>query len=174
MSDQAAAKKHVIVYTDGACSGNPGPGGWGVVLSYGGKSKELSGSMPNTTNNRMELFAVISALGALKEPCVVAVFSDSTYVVNAFEKGWIDSWQKNNWIKSDKKPVENSDLWKLLLQLIKIKKHEMRWGKVKGHSDDPLNNRCDELARAAIKDYRRMNGETVEDDTPAPAQTVKG
>ena len=169
MSDTAVGKKNVIVYTDGACSGNPGPGGWGVVLSYGGKSKELSGSVPNTTNNRMELFAVISALGALKEPCKVTVYSDSTYVVNAFGEGWIDNWQKNGWLNSAKKPVENSDLWKLLLQIIKIKKHEMSFNKVKGHSDDPLNNRCDELARAAIRDYRRMNGEAVEDDEPATA-----
>lgn len=161
---QTAAKptKHVQLYTDGACSGNPGPGGWGAILSFNGKSKELSGHMPNTTNNRMELFAVISGLGALKESCVVEVYSDSAYTVNAFNQHWIDNWQKNGWLNSEKKPVENTDLWKLLLQIIKMKKHEVNFHKVKGHADDPLNNRCDELARAAIQEYRRMNGEDSE------------
>ena len=106
-------KKTVLLYTDGACSGNPGPGGWGCVLSFQGKTKELSGHMPSTTNNRMEIFAVISGLGALKEPCRVEVYSDSAYTVNAFNDHWIDNWQKNGWINSKKQPVENSDLWKL-------------------------------------------------------------
>lgn len=149
------AKKIVQVYTDGACSGNPGPGGWGAILSFHGKEKELSGHMPNTTNNRMELFAVISALGALKEPCRVEVYSDSAYTVNAFAQHWIDNWQKNGWLNSEKKPVENADLWKLLLIL--MKKHDVSYFKVKGHADHPQNIRCDELARAAIQEFRRMN-----------------
>lgn len=153
------AKKTVQIYTDGACSGNPGPGGWGAILSFGGKTKELSGHMPNTTNNRMELFAVISALGALKEPCNVDVYSDSSYTVNAFNDHWIENWQKNGWMTSAKKPVENTDLWKLLLHIIRSKKHTVHFHKVKGHSDHPENNRCDELAKAAIQEYRRMNGE---------------
>lgn len=148
-------KKVVQVYTDGACSGNPGPGGWGAILNFHGKEKELSGHMPNTTNNRMELFAVISALGALKEPCRVEVYSDSAYTVNAFQQHWIDNWQKNGWINSEKKPVENADLWKLLLIL--MKKHDVSYFKVKGHADHPQNIRCDELARAAIQEFRRMN-----------------
>ncbi len=159
--------KQVQLYTDGACSGNPGPGGWGAILSFRGKARELSGHMPGTTNNRMELFAVISGLGALTEPCAVEVYSDSTYVVNAFAQHWIDNWQKNGWLTSDKKPVENSDLWKLLLQIIRAKKHQISFHKVKGHADDPLNNRCDELARMAIKEYKRMNGE-AEEEAPAP------
>lgn len=166
--------KRVQLYTDGACSGNPGPGGWAAVLSFGGKTKELSGHMPNTTNNRMELFAVISGIGALKEPCFVEVFSDSAYTVNAFNEHWIDNWQKNGWLNSEKKPVENSDLWKLLLQIIRVKKHEVSFNKVKGHADDPQNIRCDELARAAIHEYRRMNGEAMQVDEPAkPAATEK-
>ena len=151
-------KRNVKIYTDGACSGNPGPGGWGVILSFNGKEKELSGSMPNTTNNRMELFAVISGIGALKEPCGVEIYSDSAYVVNAFNQHWIDNWQKNGWKTADKKPVENTDLWMLLIQIIKIKKHDVRFFKVKGHADHPENIRCDALAKAAITDFRKMNG----------------
>jgi len=158
--------KRVQLYTDGACSGNPGPGGWAAILSFNGKTKEMSGHMPNTTNNRMEVFAVISGIGALKEPCIVEVYSDSAYTVNAFNQHWIDNWQKNGWLTSEKKPVENSDLWKLLIQIIKVKKHQMIFNKVKGHADDPQNIRCDELARAAIKEYRRMNGEPQDDDVP--------
>lgn len=150
--------RSIQLYTDGACSGNPGPGGWAAILNYRGKEKEMSGSMPNTTNNRMELFAVISGIGALKEPCVVDVYSDSAYVVNAFLKKWIDNWQKNGWKTADKKAVENSDLWKLLLQIIKIKKHEVRFHKVKGHADHPENIRCDSLAKAAITDFKKTNG----------------
>ena len=160
-------RKQVTLYTDGACSGNPGPGGWGAILCYRGQSRELSGHMPNTTNNRMEVFAVISGLGALKEPCAVDVYSDSAYMVNAFNEHWIDNWQKNGWLNSEKKPVENSDLWKLLLQIIRMKKHQMTFHKVKGHAEDPLNIRCDELARAAIKEYRRMNGEQETETEPA-------
>ena len=155
-------KKTIQIYTDGACSGNPGPGGWGAILSFQGRTKELSGHMANTTNNRMELFAVISALGALKEPCIVEVYSDSTYVVNAFLQNWIVNWQKNGWMNASKKPVENSDLWKLLLQIMRVKKHDVTFHKVKGHADHPENNRCDELAKAAIQEYRRINGEAEE------------
>ena len=162
-------KKRVQIYTDGACSGNPGPGGWAALLNFNGKTKELSGHMPNTTNNRMELFAVISGLGALKEPCVVDVYSDSAYTVNAFNERWIENWQRNGWLTSEKKPVENSDLWKLLLQIIRVKKHEVSYHKVKGHAEDPLNIRCDELARAAIQEFRRMNGEPQGAEPTAPA-----
>ncbi len=154
----ADTMRNVQIYTDGACSGNPGPGGWAAILTFNGKEKELSGSMPNTTNNRMELFAVISGLGALKEPCNVEVYSDSAYVVNAFNKKWIDKWQTNGWKTSDKKPVENEDLWKLLLQIIKIKKHDVKYIKVKGHADHPQNIRCDTLAKDAIIAYRKSNG----------------
>ena len=166
------AKKKVLIYTDGACSGNPGPGGWAAILSFNGKEKELSGHMPNTTNNRMELFAVISALGALKEPCDVEVYSDSAYTVNAFRENWIGAWQKNGWINSSKKPVENSDLWKLLLTIIKLKKHTVSFFKVKGHADHPQNIRCDEMARAAIREYHRMNGEEgeAEPETTVPTK----
>jgi ribonuclease HI len=168
------ALKKVLIYTDGACSGNPGPGGWAAILNFNGKMKELSGHMPGTTNNRMEVFAVISGLGALKEPCDVEVYSDSSYVVNAFNEHWIDNWQRNGWLTSEKKPVENSELWKLLLQIMKMKKHVVTFHKVKGHSDDPMNIRCDELAKAAIVEYRRMNGETQETGETTPnAQTAK-
>lgn len=170
---QEKAAKRVQLYTDGACSGNPGPGGWGAILRFGERSKELSGHMPSTTNNRMELFAVISGLGALKEPCVVDVYSDSAYTVNAFNEHWIDNWQRNGWLNSEKKPVENSDLWKLLLQIMKLKKHQVTFHKVKGHADDPMNNRCDALAREAIKEYRRMNGEETQEATKPVANEVK-
>ena len=170
---QPAARKRVQIYTDGACSGNPGPGGWAAILQFAGKSKELSGHMSGTTNNRMELFAVISGIGALKEPCAVQVFTDSTYVANAFNERWIENWQRNGWLTSEKKPVENTDLWKLLLQIIRVKGHDVAFTKVKGHSDDPLNNRCDELARAAIKEYRRMTGENETDGPPAEAAKPK-
>ena len=155
--------KHVDIYTDGACRGNPGRGGWGAILMHGEHKKELAGGEALTTNNRMEIFAVISGIGALKEPCIVEVYSDSAYTVNAFNEHWIDNWQKNGWMNSKKQPVENSDLWKLLLQIIKIKKHEVHFHKVKGHADNPWNNRCDELATSAIKEYRRMNGEKEDD-----------
>ena len=144
--------KEVTIYTDGACSGNPGTGGWGAVLFYGPHMKELSGGVPDTTNNRMELTAVIEALGALKEPCKVKLYSDSAYVVNCFRQGWIDNWVKNGWVNSKGQPVENQDLWKRLLERMKI--HRVEYIKVKGHSDNDWNNRCDALARAAI---RRLN-----------------
>ena len=144
--------KRVIIYTDGACSGNPGPGGWGAILMYKDKKLELSGYEAHTTNNRMELMAPIQALSRLKEPCEVSVYSDSAYLVNAFQKRWLDSWQKHNWVKSDKKPVENQDLWKEILKFAGM--HRISWIKVKGHADNPYNNRCDELATGEIKQHR--------------------
>lgn len=143
--------KHVTIYTDGACSYNPGPGGWGVVLIYKKTEKEISGGEPSTTNNRMELTAIIKGLEALKEPCIVDIYSDSAYVVNAFLKNWTQNWIKNNWITSNKKPVLNQDLWKKLIKL--TKKHKINWHKVKGHSDDFYNNRCDELARLEVQKF---------------------
>lgn len=138
--------KTVTIYTDGACSGNPGPGGWGAVLRYNGQEKELSGGEKDTTNNRMELTAVISALEALKEPCIVELYSDSKYVTDALGKGWAESWKKKNWIKSDKKPALNPDLWEKLLSL--CEKHTVHCHWVKGHADNEYNNRCDALAVA--------------------------
>lgn len=140
------ANKKVTIYTDGACSGNPGKGGWGSILIYGDVVKELSGGEDNTTNNRMELKAVIEALKALKSPCDVEIYSDSAYVVNAFTQKWIDNWIKNNWKTADKKNVKNVDLWQELLVLIKT--HNVTFKKVKGHSDNELNERCDKLAKA--------------------------
>ena len=139
-------KKTVTIYTDGACSGNPGPGGWGAILQYKGVEKELSGGERQTTNNRMELTAVIRALSALKESCIVELYSDSKYVIDALEKGWALGWRKKNWIKSDKKPALNPDLWAELLEL--TEKHEMHYHWVKGHADNEYNERCDRLAVA--------------------------
>ena len=136
--------KEVTIYTDGACSGNPGPGGWGAILEWQGHEKELSGGEAQTTNNRMELTAVIEALRLLKEPCVVELYSDSKYVIDALEKGWAVGWRKRGWVKSDKKPALNADLWQELLRLDKV--HEITYHWVKGHADDDYNNRCDELA----------------------------
>lgn len=141
--------KEVIIYTDGACSGNPGPGGWGAILMYKEKKLELSGYEAHTTNNRMELLAPIQALSRLKEPCAVKIYSDSAYLVNAFNKHWLENWQRHNWVKSDKKPVENQDLWQRLLAFTGI--HRIEWIKVKGHSTNPYNNRCDEMATGEIK-----------------------
>lgn len=139
----------VTIYTDGACSGNPGPGGWAAVLIYGEHRKEISGFEPLTTNNRMELTAAIKALQALNRPCEAEIFTDSAYLCNAFRNGWIDAWIGNGWKKADKKPVENADLWQELAQLSKI--HRICWHKVKGHSDNELNNLCDKLATGEIK-----------------------
>ena len=136
--------KTVTLYTDGACSGNPGPGGWGAILEYGGVEKELSGGAPETTNNRMELTAVIEGLQALKEPCIVELYSDSKYVIDGLSKGWAENWQKNGWRKADKKPALNPDLWELLLSLTRL--HTLHYHWVKGHADNPKNNRCDQLA----------------------------
>ena len=136
--------KTVTVYTDGACSGNPGPGGWCAILRYGEIEKQLSGGEAKTTNNRMELTAVIRGLQALKEPCTVELYSDSKYVIDALEKGWAWGWKKRGWVKSDKKPALNSDLWETLLTL--TQKHDVHYHWVKGHAENPKNNRCDELA----------------------------
>lgn len=136
--------KKVEIFTDGACSGNPGPGGWGAVLRFGGREKELCGGDDDTTNNRMELTACIEALSALKEPCEVTLTTDSQYVVNGMTKGWAASWQKNGWIKSDKKPAQNPDLWEKLLEL--SKQHKLTFVWIKGHAGHPENERCDALA----------------------------
>ena len=144
--------KRVTLYTDGACSGNPGPGGWGAILEYNGVEKELSGGERDTTNNRMELTAVIRGLSALKEPCVVELYSDSKYVIDGLQKGWAESWRRRGWVKSDKKPALNPDLWETLLEL--TAKHEMRYHWVKGHAENPKNNRCDEMAVAESKKFR--------------------
>lgn len=141
--------KKVVIYTDGACSGNPGPGGWGTILMYKDTKKELSGSNLQTTNNIMEITAVIEGLKLLKEPCDIEVYSDSAYVVNAFSQGWIYNWIKKNWQTSNKEPVKNKELWQELYAL--VQKHNVKFIKVKGHSDNEFNNRCDELARKAIE-----------------------
>lgn len=142
-------KKAVDIYTDGACSGNPGAGGWAAILFYRHFKREISGGELNTTNNRMELTAIIRGLRMLKEPCKVTVYSDSAYCVDAFLQGWIYGWQKNGWKTGDKDDVKNVDLWQELLA--EMKKHEVTFVKVKGHADNEFNNRCDALARAAIK-----------------------
>ena len=139
----------VIIYTDGACSGNPGPGGWGSILMMGENRKEISGGKKDTTNNVMELTAVIEALKLLKRSCKVDLYSDSAYVVNAFLQNWILGWIKNGWKNSNKEEVKNKELWQELFSLTKI--HDVTFHKVKGHADNEYNNRCDELARNAIK-----------------------
>lgn len=144
-----ALKNTVMIYTDGACSGNPGPGGWGAVLMIGDHKKEISGAEPDTTNNRMELLAAIKGISALKKKCDVMLFSDSAYLVRAFNEGWLENWVKNNWRKSNNAPVENQDLWERLYAL--VKNHTVTFVKVKGHSDNEWNNRCDALAVAAYK-----------------------
>ena len=138
--------KTVTLYTDGACSGNPGPGGWGAILEFKGAEKELSGGERSTPPNRMELTAVIEGLKALKESCIVELYSDSKYVIDALEKGWALSWREKGWKKADKKPALNPDLWAQLLDL--TAKHQMRYHWVKGHADNPKNNRCDQMAVA--------------------------
>ena len=140
--------KKVVIYTDGACSYNPGPGGWGAILMYGDYKKEISGNEKDTTNNRMELMAVIKALSALKEPCEVELFSDSAYVVNSLTEGWVGQWSFNGWKTADKKPVKNQDLWEELIRLTEV--HSVKFVKVKGHADNEYNNRCDKLARQQI------------------------
>lgn len=146
--------KEVTIYTDGACSGNPGPGGWGAVLCYKGTEKELSGGEAMTTNNRMELTAAVSALKALKEPCRVYLYSDSKYLVDSLMKGWVIAWEKRGWVKADKKPALNADLWQELLRLDKV--HEIIYHWVKGHADDDYNNRCDELAVSRRDEYAAL------------------
>ncbi len=144
-------QKTVILYTDGACSGNPGPGGWGALLIWNGKERELSGGASHTTNNRMEMRAVIEGLKALKEPCRVKIHSDSSLIINTFKQNWINNWLKRNWKKSDRKPVENRDLWEEMLAA--MKPHKVEWIKVKGHSTNELNNRVDRLAVNASKKF---------------------
>lgn len=135
--------KQITIYTDGACSGNPGPGGWGAILRFGEQQKELSGGAGETTNNRMELMGVISALEALKEPCQVSLYTDSQYIVNAINEGWLSGWQKRGWRRKEG-PVKNVDLWMSLIPLLET--HHVTFIWVKGHADNPYNNRCDELA----------------------------
>lgn len=141
-------KKSVQIYTDGACSGNPGPGGYAAIVMYKGIEKEVVGAEKDTTNNKMELMAAIKGLEALKEPCIVELYSDSSYLVNAYTKGWIASWKKNNWKNSSKESVKNKELWERLEELGAI--HDITYIKVKGHSDNEYNNRCDRLAVEAI------------------------
>ena len=141
--------KEIDLYTDGACSGNPGAGGYGAILIYRGVEREISGGEPSTTNDRMEIYAVIAGLRCLKEKCKVNIYSDSAYTVNAFNQHWIDNWMKSGWKKADGKPVLNAELWQELYSL--VRQHEVRFIKVKGHADNEYNNRCDALARAAIK-----------------------
>lgn len=143
--------KKVYIYTDGACSGNPGKGGWGAILVYGNTEKELCGASPETTNNRMELTAVIEALKALKEPCEIMLTTDSKYVCDAITKGWVYSWKNNGWRKADKKPALNVDLWEQLLPLLNTHKVEFNW--VKGHNGHPYNERCDALA---VSSYQKL------------------
>ena len=145
--------KKVNIYTDGACSGNPGPGGWGAVLVYRGIEREMSGGEASTTNNRMELTAVIRALSALKEPCEVELCSDSKYVLDALTKGWAAGWRRNGWRKADKKPALNADLWEQLLDLVET--HEMTYVWVKGHEGHPYNERCDAMAVAETEKYKK-------------------
>ena len=151
--------KHVEIYTDGACRGNPGPGGWGAILVYGGKEKELSGGEAHTTNNRMELSGVIAALSALKEPCEVTLTTDSKYVADAVINGWAKGWRARGWRKADKSPALNPDLWEQLLQL--LEKHQVTFVWVKGHAGHPYNERCDVLAT------------TFADTFPAPSKVEK-
>ncbi|MBE7035530.1 MAG: ribonuclease HI [Ruminococcaceae bacterium] len=154
---QGTEKKHVTMYTDGACSGNPGPGGWGTILCYGAHRLELSGGYRLTTNNRMEIYAVLSGLKRLKESCIVDVYSDSKYVVDAVNQGWVYGWKKKNWIKSNKEKAQNPDLWQALLD--EMQRHDVTFHWVKGHDGHPENERCDEMAVAAY------NGDNLAEDT---------
>ena len=150
--EKGTTMKTVTIYTDGACSGNPGPGGWGAILLYGEHEKELSGGEARTTNNRMELTGVIAALEALKEPCTVELYSDSKYVIDGLGKGWAKGWRARGWVKSDKKPALNPDLWGRLLELCEVHSVNLHW--VKGHAENPYNNRCDQLAVAESRKYQ--------------------
>jgi len=145
--------KQIEIFTDGACSGNPGPGGWGTILRWGSHTKELSGGEAATTNNRMELTAVIKGLEALKEPCEVTLYSDSKYFIDAVDKGWVYGWKKNGWRRSNKEPALNPDLWQRILELLAIHKVTLVW--VKGHAGHPENERCDQLAVAQSEQYRQ-------------------
>ena len=145
--------KKVIIYTDGACSGNPGAGGWGAILKYGEHEKEISGYEDNTTNNKMELTAAIEALKLLKEACEVELYSDSAYLVNAFNNNWVEKWKNNGWKNAGKEEVKNIELWKQLDEM--TKRHRITWIKVKGHADNEYNNRCDKLATDEVKRNRK-------------------
>ena len=145
-------RKEIELFCDGACSGNPGPGGWGAILRYRGHERELAGGAPQTTNNRMELTALIKGLEALKEPCRVTVVTDSAYVANGISKGWARGWQRNGWVKSDKKPALNAELWEALL--LQVDRHEVDIQWVRGHSGHPENERCDRLAVEQVKKYK--------------------
>lgn len=149
-----SSKKHVDIYTDGACSGNPGPGGWGAVLVYGAKELELSGGEAQTTNNRMELTACIKALEKLKEPCHVTLTTDSKYVCDAINQRWVYGWRARGWVKSDKKPALNPDLWQALLD--QLERHDVEFVWVKGHAGHPYNERCDRLAVAQTERYKHV------------------
>ena len=142
-------KKQITIYTDGACSGNPGPGGWGCILMYKEHRKESSGGAEDTTNNRMEITAALEALKLLKEPCRVDLYTDSAYLCNALEKKWLETWSRNGWKTASRSNVENQDLWKELL--IQLQRHDVTFHKVKGHADNEFNNRCDKLAREAVQ-----------------------
>jgi len=142
----------ILIYTDGACSGNPGPGGWGALLIYGEQQKAMRGGEPATTNNRMEMMAAIKGLEALTRPCEIKLFSDSAYLVNAFNQGWLKNWQRNGWKTAKKEPVINQDLWQRLSELSEI--HQITWIKVKGHSDNEFNNRCDQMAVEAAAQFK--------------------
>lgn len=155
--------KKVTIYTDGACSHNPGAGGWAAILMYKTVRRELSGGASETTNNRMEITAALMGLQALKEACEVDLYTDSAYLCDTFSKGWIMSWLKKGWKKADGKPVENRDLWELML--VQTKRHSVNWHKVKGHSDNEFNNRCDELARGEIKKIKKALSNEID---PAP------
>ena len=144
--------KVVWIYSDGACSGNPGPGGWAAILRYGAHTKEISGGEARTTNNRMELTAILQALALLKEPCRVHLVSDSKYVLDALQKGWVWGWQKRGWVKSDRKPALNADLWEQLLP--HIARHDMCYEWIKGHAGHPENERCDAMAVAESQKLR--------------------
>lgn len=154
------AESAVEIFTDGACSGNPGPGGWAAILVAAGREKEISGGVLSTTNNRMELTAAIEALKKLKKPCSVTLYSDSAYLVNAFLQGWLLSWKRNGWKNSSKQPVSNMDLWQELDSLNQI--HQITWRKVKGHSDHEYNNRCDALAVAEVSKIKSGEGSNKE------------
>lgn len=147
--------KNIEIYTDGACSGNPGPGGWGAVLKYNNFQKQISGAESNTTNNRMEITALIKALEMLKEPCKIKVYTDSRYVCDSMAKGWAISWKKRGWKKSDGKPALNSDLWEKLINLSQIHTLDFTW--IKGHAGHPENEMCDKLATSAIKSLMADN-----------------
>lgn len=145
--------KKIVIYTDGACSNNPGPGGWGAILFYKDSKKELSGYSENTTNNQMELTAAIEALNRLKEACEIDLYSDSAYLINAFNEDWITKWQLNGFKNANKKPVQNVELWQKLIELNNI--HKIKWIKVKGHADNEFNNRCDQLATGEVAKHTK-------------------